>query len=355
MPLLKNKLAVTNPPLDPTKKLTLKERIALKKAQAVKDQTIPMGNEKSDTEEAERELKEAQIDTGDLDQREQIEVSEPVGDGLPEAATDQVVSMTSLAWLAVAPPGFGKSEFFSLFPDSLMLCAEAGHKFITAHKMIIDEWESRKGQQAIDDDGNLHVSFIEAKRRILGSERFKFVIVDTLDALIKKCVDHHVSKENQKHLSDLGDYGKGFDLGQNDPIRKALNDLISTGRGLGLITHQQINTNNFSKGAKSKKETSLPNGIHKIIFPQMDIVIHGEYGGIREGNQYRDRIFRTVGSEDILAKNRGGFLPPAFISPFDKEERAEQIQSFFEPDAQKRETNVAKAYQQYIEFYGEVE
>lgn len=348
MPLLKNKLVTEPAPLNPLKKLTLKEKLALRKQQ------IDSGNDKVPMGEPDiASGGEENPKLGTL--KKEQEPPDSTDDGLPAAATDQVVSMTSLAWLAVAPPGFGKSEFFSLFPDCIMLCAEAGHKFITGHKLIIDEWDSKKGEQAVDDDGNIHVSFMEAVRRITRSERFKFVIIDTLDALIKKCIDAHVSAANQKHLSDLGDFGKGFDLGQNDPIRKSLNDLISTGRGLGLITHQQINTNNFSKGAKSKKETSLPNGIHKIIFPQMDIVVHGEYGGIREGNQYRDRIFRTVGSEDILAKNRGGFLPSAFISPYDKEERAKQIQSFFEPDSEEREKNVAQAYQEYIEFYGEVE
>jgi hypothetical protein len=270
-------------------------------------------------------------------------------DGLPETPTSQQVEMTSLGWLFVGPPGFGKSEFFSLFPDALMLSFEAGHKFIGCYKMIIDEWEG-KGE-SVDDDGNLHVSFMEALNRIENSERFQFVFLDTIDAMIKKCVDHHVGRANMQHVSELGDYGKGFDLGQNDPVRKSLNRLFATGRGLGLITHQQINTNTFSKGTKSKKETTLPNGIWKIVYPQMDIVIHGEFGGIQEGQKHRDRIIKSEGSEDMLAKNRGGILPSAWISPLNPDARRMQLLSFFDKDPKKQRESVATAYKQFSELY----
>jgi hypothetical protein len=275
-----------------------------------------------------------------------------VSDGLPTEDTDQVVSMTSLGWMFVAPPGFGKSELFALFPDYLMLACEGGHKFIKGRKLIIDEWDG-KGEET-DSDGNLHVSAMEAQRRLESSDRYQFIGIDTIDALIKKCIDWHVDKANQAHLSDLGDYGKGFDLGQNNPIRKFINTFFNTGRGLGIITHQEIKTNTFKKkGPESKKETSLPNGIYKILYPQMDIIIHGEYGGVREGQKHRDRIIKSEGDEDILAKNRGGILPPSWISPLDLEERREQMMSFFQKDPLARAKAVKKAHDEYLEFYGE--
>jgi len=276
-------------------------------------------------------------------------------DGLPLTATDQQVSYDSLRWLFVAPPGFGKSELFALFPDSLMLACEEGHKFICSHKIIIDDWGL--AEEGEDTDGNLHLNFMESVNRIEQSERFKFIIIDTVDALVKKCIDQHVDAANQTHLSDLGEYGKGYDLGQNDPIRKSFNRLATSGRGMGLITHQQVETKSFTKGPKSKKETTLPNGIYKILYPQMDIIIHGEFGGVRKdlGFRHRDRIIRSEGSEDVLAKNRGGILPPAWISPLDGPARVKQIQSFFTGTPEQRKNAVNKAYEEYIEFYGELQ
>lgn len=274
-----------------------------------------------------------------------------VDDGLPTEDTDQLVDMTSLRWLFVAPPGFGKTEFFSLFPDCLMLACEEGHKFIKGKKIIIDTWAD--SQEAKDSDGNLHLPFTVAVGRIQDSERFQFIQIDTLDALVKKCIDHHIGKANQAHLSDLGEYGKGYDLGQNDPIRRSLNSIFVSGRGIGLITHQAVETKSFKKGPVSKKETTLPNGIHKIIFPQMDLIIHGEFGAVRDGQKYRDRIIRSEGSEDILAKNRGGVLPPAWICPLDLKKRIEQMQSFFDGSPTERKEAIDSAYEEYLEFYEE--
>ncbi len=276
-----------------------------------------------------------------------------IEDGLPTEETDQTVNLTSLRWLFVAPPGFGKTEFFSLFPNSLMLACEEGHKFVKGHKVIIDDWGKPKvdGNYGLDSDNNMHMSFLKAKELILDSSRFDFVSIDTLDALLKKCSDHHLAAANMQHLSELGDYGKGYDLGQNNPIRRALEDLFSTGRGLGLITHQHAETKSFTKGPKTKKETTLPNGIAKIVIPQVDVVIHGEFGAIREGFKQRDRIIRSEGGEDILAKNRGGVLPPAWISPQDKEERKAQMLSFFTGTETQRKVAIEKAYSHYLKFY----
>lgn len=273
----------------------------------------------------------------------------PAGDGLPECETDQEVKLTSLRWLFVAPPGFGKSEFFALFPNSLMLACEEGHKFIKGHKIIIDQWAGAGATE--DTDGNMHMSFLEACKRIEASGRFDFIIIDTLDALVKKCIDHHIGKANQAHLSDLGEYGKGYDLGQNDPIRRELNKIFTSGRGMGLITHQAVETKSFSRGPKSKKETTLPNGIYKIVFPQMDIIIHGEFGAQRDGHKWRDRIIKSEGSEDILAKNRGGILPPAWISPQPLADRAAQVREFFEGTPEERLAAVDAAFAAFSEIY----
>jgi len=273
-------------------------------------------------------------------------------DGLPYEPTTQIVDPNTLRWLFIAPPGFGKSELFGLFKDSLMIACEEGHKFIQCHKIIVDEWKGQTGH-LLDDDKNMHMSFIEAVDRITSSERFRFISIDTLDALVKKCIDYHVGKANQEHLSELGEYGKGYDLGQNKPIRQAIDKIFATGRGLGLITHQQTETKSFSKGPKTKKETTLPNGITKFIVPQMDIVIHGEFGAKRDDNKHRDRIIRSEGTEDILAKNRGGILPPAWISPLDPQKRVEQIWSFFNPDEKKRKAAIDAAYKEYTDLYQE--
>lgn len=270
-------------------------------------------------------------------------------DGLPEGETDQEVKMEFLKWLFVAPPGFGKTTFFSLFPNCLNLACEEGHKFVKGFKLIIDAWEGNEVGE--DSDGNLHMSFTEAVKRIESSTRFSFAMIDTVDAVNKMCIDHHVGKAKQQHISELGDYGKGYDLAQNLPMRREMSKILKSGRGLGLVTHQKIATQQFKKGPASKKETTLPNGIYEMLFPQMDIIIHGEFGGVRAGQKHRDRIIKSEGSEDILAKNRGGVLPPAWICPADLEESAALTQSFFKGTAEDRASAIEAAHKEYQKFY----
>lgn len=276
-----------------------------------------------------------------------IEVDEV---GLPLAKTKQVVTMDSLRVLMVAPPGFGKTTLLTAAPDCILLACEEGHRFIECHKLIIDSWDDSK--EHVDQDGNLHVSFLEAVARLVASDRFRFVVVDTLDALVKMCTDHFLKKYRGEHISDLGDYGKGYDIAQNAPIRRIMGELLKTGRGVSYVTHQEITQKTFTaKGkkaeTKTKKETSLPNGIVKFVLPQMDIVYHGEFGGTREGNSYRDRIIRTEGGEDILAKNRGGVMPRAWIVPRDPQEAWKQLERFLVD----REAVIA-AEREYHEWYG---
>lgn len=252
-------------------------------------------------------------------------------DGLPTEVTGKIPDPLSLRWLAIAPPGWGKTEFFMQFPECLLLACEEGHLMVKGHKIVIDCFD-HKGQPTLpwtDTNGDMHMSFVQAVSRILASNRFKFIIIDTVDALVKLITDFYEIKLKVDHIADAGEYGKGYDLGQNGPFRKTINQIVKSGRGVGFTTHQQVNKATFKAGERSKKETTLPGGIAKLLIPQVDIIVHGKLGKIREPNRHRDRIAVTEGTEETLAKNRGGILPGRFIVDAKPEKRWSQIQKFF--------------------------
>lgn len=269
-------------------------------------------------------------------------------DGLPIEKTVVTINPISLVMLVVATPGWGKTEFFGSFPDSLMLCFEEGHKFTKAHKIIIDCWDFKKGIKApwIDDQKQHHMSFMQALDLIEESKRFKHITIDTLDSMVKHLLDFTYETHKVEHASEIGEYGKGWDIAQNTPFRRAINRLLKTGRGLGMTTHEEIQNRNFKKGIQSKKETTLPNGVWKYLFGQIDIILHGTSGKRIKGTKQRQRLIVSEGSEDILAKNRGGKIPPIYIG--NNGGAWEQFSNFFS-----NPKTIDEEYKRYQKLYDE--
>lgn len=266
---------------------------------------------------------------------------------LPTEKTSGIANPEAQRILFVTPPGWGKTDWIGSIPDVLYLACEEGHTFISAFKIVIDSWDHRVGKEKPpykDQEGNTHMSFMQALDEIERTDRFCIIAIDTVDSLVKMCLDFFYGKHKADHADDIGEYGKGWDIAQNTPFRRAFNRLAKSGRGLIFTTHQNVVEHQFKKGKKSKKETTLPSGIYRLLFAQVGIIFHGVFGDKRKGNRHTDRIVVTEGSEDILAKNRGGLMPAQFIVP--PKGQWEQFKSFFTD-----KKNIIKAEAEYAKFY----
>lgn len=246
----------------------------------------------------------------------------------------------ALKGLLVAPPGWGKTEFVMSNPRCLLLACEEGHGATDGYKIRITGWDDSEKypvdeRNPIPRGGFLQV--VGALQKSEGDIPYDSIGVDTIDVLIKMLVDEKLPTLRDKdgkrvaHMSDVG-FGKGYDLGQNSPFRKEFNKLVKLGLNIFFLTHEKKKDSTFQgKGTTTKKETTLPNGIFEQIFPMMDVILHGVFGKKRKGQMRRDRIFVTEGSEDILAKNRYGLLPPAWLVNHDEENRWQEFLDYFDP------------------------
>lgn len=254
---------------------------------------------------------------------------EDLEDMLPTAPRLVLASPISLVYMLIAPPKWGKTTWFCAFPDTLLVAFERGFQFQKTPTVFIDAWDQKGFVPYTDDDGVVHMTMKLLEKLLMASDKYKFVFFDTADMGAKKCSDYYLAKHGWQHAQDGGDYGKGYDIVQNTPFRQLIGSIMGTGRGIGFITHSEVKTTEFSKGKKSKRETSLPGGIHKFLHTQADIILHGSFGIRQKGNKYRDRILQTEGDEETLAGNRSRdlYLPAKFI--VDPEHPWTQWSAFF--------------------------
>lgn len=248
---------------------------------------------------------------------------------LPTTKVSTNTNPLSLVYTLIAEPKWGKTTWFSQFPNALLVAFEQGHSFIEGYKVVIDAWAEKNSAVITDGNGLTHMTFLDFVEILTASDQYDFIIIDTADMAAKMCVDYNMRQIGIKHPSDM-DFGKGYEMGLNAPFRQAMGRIIKSGRGIGFITHTETKDARFSSGKKARKECTLPGGVVKFVIPQSDVVLHGKFGIMNNKTKKRDRILVTEGSDDMLAGTRvqGKIsLPSRFI--VDKNNPWEQWNSFF--------------------------
>lgn len=236
-----------------------------------------------------------------------------------------------LVTLLIAPPKWGKTTFFTDNPNSILLAFETGHRFRKANKIEIVGWHDKTHDIEKDKEGVPRMMVTQALDVIEATERYDFVIFDTVDMAAQLCSDYHCKKLGIQHPSDLT-YGKGWDQALNKPMRQIITRMLKSGRGVGLITHTKNEIARFTTGEMARKESTMPSGVAKFCISQADMMMHGEMGKKRDGLKQRDRIMVTEGDQDTLAGNRSGtLLPERYI--VDPEHPWQQFVSFFKNPA----------------------
>ena len=252
---------------------------------------------------------------------------------LPKEPTVETVDPATLSGLIIGEPKVGKTTFLASNPDALFLCFEAGHKFVKAHKFVITGWDKRKGQDSKFTGKESHGTFMEAIALLEKSSRFKTIVIDTADMAAKMCMDFYAAKKGVEHISDIGEWGKGWEVGLATPFRQAFLRLQATGRGVWSTTHSAKEVARYSTSEQARKETSLPKGAFKVLATQADLIMHFVMGKKRKGRKHRDRILVCGSDPDILAGNRASAtLPDRFIVP-DHDQWQQFVNFFNDPEA----------------------
>jgi hypothetical protein len=265
--------------------------------------------------------------------------TEQANEILPQNPSKAPTDARRLKYLIIGPPKWGKTTLACSAPDSILLATEEGHLFHETHKIIIDSWATKNGPGQ-DEDGNTHLSMVEAVEALVAGDRFQMVVIDTADMAAKMCLDHYYKKMGVQHAQDAGDYGKGWDICLTQPFRQQIGQILHSGRGVMFITHTNLVTKKVGGVEQSRWETSLPSQVQKFLHTQADVILHGSFGKLRPGMRDRDRIVSLDGTNEVLAGSRirGVRMPKKFV--VDPEHPWEQWASFFtDPTAAEKAEN----------------
>ena len=185
-------------------------------------------------------------------------------------------------------PKIGKSTFGSQVGDALFLATEQGLDFLSVYKVDIPDWNT----------------LLLAGQELDNSNKFKAVVLDTVNNAYQMCVDHICDKHNIRHPSDL-EYGKGFGV-VNHEFKRVITRLSHQNRGLLLICHSEEKTIKTTTAEITRVVPTLPRGPRDFLLGLVDVILFAEAVETEEGTK---RIIHASPSENWIAGDRTGKLP----------------------------------------------
>jgi len=170
----------------------------------------------------------------------------------------------------------GKTSLAAQFPDAVFLMFEPGAKSLEIYRIDINSW----------------TDFLDALKLLKESDRFKTVVIDTVDLAFKYCADYICKKLCITHPADE-DWGKAYGL-IRDEFAKQLSILSKLDRGLILISHSEDREIKRIKGELNQSRPTLATQGRRVVEPMVDIFGYYSY----DDNQ---RYLQIRGSEEVSA------------------------------------------------------
>lgn len=177
----------------------------------------------------------------------------------------------------------GKTSLAAQAPDCLLLACERGYNTIAG---II--------AQDITSWSDMRQVWRELKKPEV-RERFKVLIVDTVDLAAKYCTKYICNQNGISELSELG-YGKGYALMRNE-FEDIFNSLTQLGYAVIFISHAQDSVFTRPDGTEYNKivPSLSPAKVNAIIENMADI-----YGYAHFKNQ-EERVITLRSNDDTIA------------------------------------------------------
>lgn len=210
---------------------------------------------------------------------------------LPTTKTTPKKSLCDYTMFFYGRPKAGKSSLCAEIPDALFLSCEPGTNALSVFESRINSW----------------AGFLEACKAIETEKHsFKTIVVDTIDAALRYCVEHVCRQNGIKHESDLG-YGKGYALVTNE-FWRVISKLASLQPGLIFVSHAEEKVMETRTGNVTRVVPTLPDRVRKQIIGMTDFVFLFDIEQDVDSKAVR-RVIRTKPNQSVEAGDRTGRLP----------------------------------------------
>lgn len=193
-------------------------------------------------------------------------------------------------------PGAGKTTFASQAERALFLATEIGYKAIPGvMAQPINSWSD-------------FLITVAQLRKPEAKEKYKTIVIDTLDELVFLATEYVLQQNGVKDLSDI-DFGKGYNM-LEDALRKPFRQIVEN-YGLILLAHDTSKQDEEDK--KIKYSTlNFNKKVKRIVMGLLDFLIFVE---MKRGDE--DRIMHFQPSEFWEAKTRFANIEPSAVFSYD--------------------------------------
>jgi hypothetical protein len=143
------------------------------------------------------------------------------GLSLPDKPSTPSSNLSDFILLIHGFKKIGKTTLASKFPEAFFLCFEPGTKSLSVFKREPRSWEE-------------FISYVDL---LEGTDKFKTVVIDTVDEAYEMCFDYCCRKYNMEHPGDE-EWGKGWKYISKE-LSAQFGRLFRLGRGVILISHSK--------------------------------------------------------------------------------------------------------------------
>jgi hypothetical protein len=213
---------------------------------------------------------------------------------LPKEKSTPKKSLSDYTTLCYGIPKAGKTSLCAEIPDALFLSCEPGTNALSVFEIPIRSWtEFLEACKAVEQEG----------------DRFKCLVLDTVDACHRFCSEYICKQNNVKHESELP-YGRGYGLISNE-FWRVISKLASLHPGMIMISHATEKEIETRTGKYTKIVPTLPDKVRRQIIGMTDFILFFDLQQLqdKDGNVTWNRVIKTKPAKDYEAGDRTGKLP----------------------------------------------